>query len=129
MAIMYKSRTGPRAEYQQKQDQRVKNSLSLSGKFPALKSLTVKLDYHAADGDRMGSHLKYMVNLANAKSVFRFKCPNTECIRGDFDLSEEMAKAVAKHDTSVTGEMECKGNTINRRPCCNILHYNLSLGY
>ena len=126
---MYKSRSGPRAEYQQKQDQRVKNSLSLSGKFPALKNLTVKLDYQAADGDRMGSHLKYMVNLANAKSVFRFKCPNTECIHGDFDLTEKLADAIAKHNTNVTAEMVCRGNTINRVRCGNVLRYTLLLKY
>ena len=124
---MFQKRQGPRAEYQQKQAQRVKNSPSLSDKFPALKSLTVKLDYQDADGGKKGSQLKYEVNLSNAKSVFRFKCPNSECIHGDFDLTEKLADAIAKHDTSVTGEMECKGNTINRCRCGNVLRYTLLL--
>ena len=40
--------------------------------------------------------------LANAKSVFRIDCPNSGCIGGDFDLTEELAKAVAEHRTTVT---------------------------
>ena len=129
MAMFRTKKQGPQAEYQQKQAQRVKNSASLASKFPTLKSLTVKLDYGVAGGDRSGSQLKYQVNLANAKSVFRFKCPNTECIHGDFDLSNQLGDAVSKHDTTVTGEMVCRGRTINRRPCGNILHYSLNLGY
>lgn len=125
---MHKSRLGPRAEYHQKQGERVKNSPSLSDKFPTLKSLTVKLEYHDADGGRKGSQLKYEVNLANAKSVFRFKCPNSECIRGDFDLTKQLADAVADRKSVVTGEIACRGNTINRVRCRNILRYSLTLG-
>jgi len=70
-----------------------------------------------------------MVNLTNAKSMFRFKCPNSECIRGDFDLTKEVAEAVGKHRTNVTGEMGCRGRTIKNSRCANTLHYTLLLGH
>ena len=47
----------------------------------------------------------------------------------DFDLSAELAEAVAKHRTTVEGEMKCRGNTIHRGRCANILLYKLALGY
>ena len=127
--MAFQRRVGPRAEYQERQRQRIIGSPTLAQQFPRLKALTVTLEHHHADAISKRSALKYMVNLKNAKSVFRFKCPNNECIRGDFDLSQEVAETVAKHRTTVTGEMGCRGNTINKVRCTNTLHYRLALRY
>jgi len=129
MPTMFHRRSGPKAEYQEKQRLRVHESPTLAVQYPGLKSLTATLEHHDADVAAKRSQLKYTVNLSNAKSVFRFKCPNGECIRGDFDLSKEVAAAVAKHRTAVTGELGCKGTTINRVRCANTLRYKLRLGY
>lgn len=129
MATTFQRRAGPRAEYQEQQKQRIIKSASLAEQFPKLKSLTVILGYRDTDALTSHNQLKYTVNLVNAKSVFRFKCPNNECIRGDFDLSKEVAEAVRKRRTTVTGEMVCKGNTIKRVRCGNTLHYKLLLGF
>jgi hypothetical protein len=94
-----------------------------------LKSLTASLEYYDSQGVKKGTQLKYAVNIANAKSVFRFNCPNSECIRGDFDLTTILADAVATRQTTVTGELVCRGGTINRVRCLNVLHYALKLGY
>ena len=130
---MYEHRLGARAEYRQQEAQRVRDSASLSEKFRRLKSLTVHLAYFSPDGGTKGSEIKYEVNLANAKSVFRFSCPNGECIQGDFDLSKELADAVDAHRTTATGEMTCQGwlsrATIDKLHCHNILRYKLSLTY
>ena len=130
---MYKQRLGTRAEYLQQEGQRVRDSLSLSEKFRQLKSLTVHLAYYSPDGVTRGSEIRYEVNLANAKSVFRFSCPNTECVQGDFDLSEELADAVDAHRATATGEMACQGwlsrAAIDKLHCHNILRYRLSLTY
>jgi hypothetical protein len=65
--------------------------------------------------------------------VFRFDCLNSECIRGDFDLSQELTNAVAARRTTATGEKCCQGwrskTTIDTVHCHNILRYKLSLGY
>jgi hypothetical protein len=130
---MYRLREGPRFEYREQESQRVKGSPSLSDKFPQLKALTVNLDYYNSAGVTKNSQIKYSPNLVNAKSVFRIDCPNAGCIGGDFDLTEEIVKAVAEHRTSVTSEMSCQGwqskTTIDTVHCHNILRYKLSLAY
>ncbi len=130
---MYQQKLGERAEHRQREGQRVKDSASLADTFRKLKSLRVDLEFLGPDGSAKGSEIKYDVNLGGAKSVFRFNCPNDECIRGDFDLSGELAKAVAERQRVASGKMVCKGwrskTTIDTVRCGNILKYNLSLGY
>ena len=123
----------PRADYRQQESQRTKESVSLSEKFRELKSLTVELAYFSSEGVSQNSQIKYTVNPDHARSVFRFDCHNSECIRGDFDLSELLAQAVAAHRATVTGELCCQGwlskATIDRIHCHNILRYKLTLDY
>ena len=130
---MYRQRIGLRAEYRDQEGERVKASPSLADKFRKLKSLIVNLGYYNPKGLAPNSQLNYVVNLENAKSVFRFRCPNEECIRGDFDLTKELASAVAKKRTTVTGEMSCQGwqnkAAIDTVHCHNILRYELKLAY
>jgi hypothetical protein len=130
---MRHQKLGPRAEYRQGEDLRIKESPSLSAKFPKLKSLRVELTYFPPDGLTQSGQIKYIVNLDHAKSVFRFDCLNKECVCGDFDLSEVLAKAIATRRTTATGEMRCQGwrnkETIKVTPCHNLLRYKLSLAF
>jgi hypothetical protein len=131
--MMYRLREGPRFEYREQESQRVKDSPSLSDRFPQLKSLAVDLSYYNSEGVTKNSQIKYLPNLDKAKSVFRFDCPNNGCIRGDFDLTQELAKAVAEHRTVVTSEVSCQGwqskTTVDTVRCHNILRYKLQLAY
>jgi len=131
--MVYHQRTGARAEYHAQESQRIKDSISLADKFQKLKSLTVNLLYFEPRGISKTGEIKYTVNLDHAKSVFRFNCPNNECVRGDFDLSDELAKAVAGHRATATGELRCQGwrskTTIDTLPCHHILRYKLTLAY
>ena len=131
--MMHHQRTGARAVYRQQEGLRIQESVTLADKFQKLKSLTVTLTYFGPGGVSKSSEIKYTVNLSNAKSVFRFNCQNNECIRGDFDLSEELAKAVAARRKLLTGELCCQGwrdkTTIDTLPCNNILRYKLNLAY
>src|SRR5437879_13575921 len=115
---MHHQIVGARAEYRQQQGQRVRDSCSLADKFPQLKSLTVDLTYYDSERVSQSSQIKYTVNLSNAKSLFRFDCQNDQCVRGDFDLSDEITSAVAAHLTTATGELCCQGwldkNTVGR---------------
>ena len=130
---MHPHKKGLRAEYREQEGERVRTSPSLADKFEKLKSLIVHLGYYSPNGATQNRQLKYMVNLGSAKSVFRFTCPNDECIRGDFDLTQELASAVAKHRTKVTGKLSCQGwqnkTTIDVVHCHNILRYELKLTY
>ena len=124
---------GPRFEYREQERQRVNDSPSLSGRFRQLKSLVVDLNFFNSEGVTKNSEIRYIPNLATARSVFRIDCPNKGCIRGDFDLTEELATAVAEHRICVSGELCCQGwqskTTIDSVRCHNILRYTLSLEY
>lgn len=126
-------RISPRAQYRVQENQRVNESSSLAQKFQELKSLTVDLTTFHPKGVKKTGEMKYRVNLDHAKAVFRFNCPNDECVCGDFDLSAELAKAVAEGSKTVMGEMSCQGwankSTIDTLHCGNILRYKLSLAY
>jgi hypothetical protein len=130
---MHHQRFSPRAEYRQQENQRVNDSTNLAERFRDLKSLTVDLAHFAPESLTKTSEIKYTVNLAHAKSVFRFDCTNDACVGGDFDLSVALANAVAARHTLVSGEAICQGwrskTSIDRAPCHNILRYKLSLGY
>jgi len=130
---MTRHKIGARAEFQKKESLRIINSASLSASFPKLKSLRTDLAFCTPDGLNKISQIKYIVNLEHAKSVFRFDCLNRECIRGDFDLSEVLATAVASRRTTVTGEMRCQGwrnkDSIKEVHCRNVLRYEFNLGW
>jgi hypothetical protein len=124
---------GARAEFRKQEGRRIMDSASLSDRFPKLKTLKADLSFCTPDGIASSSRLKYLVNLDHAKSVFRFDCLNRECVHGDFDLSEALARAVAAHKTTAIGELRCPGwrskDTIKHIYCRRILRYKLSLGW
>jgi hypothetical protein len=129
---MYFQKVGPRAEYRHQEAQRVRDSATLAETFAEVKSLTVDLSYFAPASMTRLSQLKYTVNLSNAKSLFRFNCPNDECVGGDFDLSAALANAVTAHHSTVTGEVICQGwrsKSSVHVPCGHILRYELNIGY
>ncbi|NQU12411.1 hypothetical protein HQ590_16570 [bacterium] len=130
---MHTQRAGVRAAYRQEQDRRVRESVSLAKRYRKLKSLTVDLEHCDPEGVLRGTRIKYQVNLANARSVFRFPCPNQECIRGDFDLTDKLAAAVKTRRRALSGSLSCPGwrnkITINKVRCQQVLRYRFTLGY
>ena len=130
---MHHQKLGPRAEYRRQESERIKNSATLAEKFEQLKSLIVELEYFGPTKLGRTSQVRYTVNLAHAKSVFQFDCPNQECVQGDFDLSADLANAVAARRTTASGEMVCRGwrskTTIDSMPCGHVLRYKLTVGY
>jgi hypothetical protein len=130
---MHHHRPGPRAEYRRQEAERVKNSVTLAERFGQLKSLTVVLEYLGHETLARSSEVKYTVNLSHAKSLFRFDCPNNECVGGDFDLSADLAKAVAARHTDATGQVVCQGwrsrTTIDKISCGHVLRYRLTASY
>jgi hypothetical protein len=130
---MHHQRIGARAEYLIGEKERIKASLSLAEKFPGLKSLSVTLTYFAPGGLTRHSGLKCSFNLAHARSLLRFDCPNNECVGGNFDLTAELARAVAERRGVVSGETRCEGwqskTTIDQVYCGHILRYKLVLRF
>jgi hypothetical protein len=130
---MNERKLGPRAEYRLEQSQRVKNSFTLAEKFRDLKALTVDLAYFDEEGHAKSGTIRYTVNLANGKSLFRIDCPSNECVAGDFDLTDDLANAIAARLTAASGELTCPGwrnkATIGNVHCRNVLRYKFTIGY
>jgi hypothetical protein len=130
---MFTKKVGPRAEHQQAQRQRVMAAATMADKFSHLKSLDAELQYVDPVTGKLSNPVKYSVNITNAKSVFRFRCPNTECVRGDFDLTEHLAKAARTKKKAVKGELVCEGwrssAKIGAERCGHVLRYKLALKY
>ncbi len=125
--------TSPRAAFHQEQRQRVHDAVTLAAKFPRLKSLKVDIEYYGADTAARIGHIKYVLNVEHAKSLFCFECPNRECVRGVFDLTEVLSAAVAARRKSADGELRCEGwrnqDAIKKTHCRTVLRYRLQLKY
>jgi hypothetical protein len=129
----YSQKPNPRREYRQQESERVNASPTIADTFQDLKALTVELTYYGPGSFSRNSEIKYSVNLANAKSRFRFGCPNDQCVGGDFDLSTELVRVVSEHHTQVDGEMVCQGwhsqTEIGQAYCHSRLRYKLNAEY
>jgi len=126
-------KTSPRAEYRDQQAKRVTAAPTLAEKYGKLKALTVNVGYYGPEGKTPQRQLTYDVNLGHAKSVFRLDCSNGDCVRGDHDLSDELAKAITKRTKKVEGEQCCQGwlskDNINKTKCNHVIRYQLKLAY
>jgi hypothetical protein len=123
----------PRQEYRLKQRERIDASPSLATEFPQLKGLKVDLEYFDAAGVTKNGEMKCKLNVEHAKSELWFACPGVECLGGDFDLSEPLARAVAARKKVAVGELRC-GGTRKRGdretvPCHTLLRYTFNLKY
>jgi hypothetical protein len=130
---MYEQRPNPGKEYREQESQREEDSATLAETFRDLKSLTVDLAYFRPGSYTRNSEIKYTVNLAHAKSRFRFICPNEQCVGGDFDLSATLAQAVAARRSTISGELTCQGwrsqTAIDQAHCQHVLRYKLTAEY
>ena len=132
--MMQARKNNPRAEHRRLQGERINASTSLAEKFPGLKSLTVNLQYFNSTGLMRNGVVKYKANIEKAKAVFYFNCTHAECSGGDYDLTEELARAISARQKLVAGEARCNGVRHNklrkeRVPCRNLLRYELRLAY
>jgi hypothetical protein len=126
-------KSNPRAEYRLKQRERIEGSPGMAEKFPGLKGLKVNLMYFDSAGVTKNGEMKCILNVELAKSVLCFACQGGECVGGDFDLTEALAKAVSGRRKVAEGEMHCQGQRKRgdreRVPCQALLRYKLTLNY
>jgi len=126
-------RSNPRREYRLKQRERIEASALMAVKFPGLKGLTVMLEFFDAGGSTRQGQMKCKLNVAQSRSAVWFGCRGGECVGGDFDLSEAVAKAVAERRRVMTGELRCQGTRKRADhevvPCQTLLRYKLNLNY
>lgn len=130
---MHVPKKSPRLEYRLKQRERIDASPVIAKKFPRLKALRVTLEFFDAAGSTKQGEMKCKLNVDHAKSLLWFACPGVECSRGDFDLSEALAKAVSAGRKVASGELQCGGTRQrgDREPvvCGTLLRYKFNLNY
>ena len=133
MAYMHVPKRSLRQEYRLRQRERIEAAPLLAEKFPALKALTVALEFFDAAGASKQGEMQCRLNMERAKSAVWFDCPGVECFGGDFDLSRAVAAAVATGQKAVTGELRCHGmchrGKLESVACGSILRYQLTLNY
>ena len=137
-ALAPKFRTRPsqkselRKEDRRRTSERVEKSAILAVRYPELKTLVLNLVYFGRGIASWGYGVRYWTNLVTAKSALYFRCPDSLCKDGGFDLSANLSSAVAQHQRSVVGAMRCPGyrdQTSKRVPCESILHFKINLAF
>ena len=128
-----KRKTDERSEYRALQSERVTAAPLLSDEFPQLRLLSMELGQYDLDGLTRLSQMKQTLNLKNTSSIVRVHCGNMDCVRGDFDLTQDLAEAAASRRGTATGELRCQGwrnkVSIEKVRCGRILRYKLTLEY
>ena len=109
MPTMQTRKTTPRAAYRLGVTERILASPTLAARFPRLKALTINIEFFDSGGLTRNGGMKYKPNLEKAKAMVCFDCPSGECVGGDYDVSEELRRAIAAGKTTLTGELQCQG--------------------
>ena len=130
----YGRKQNPRALYRLRRTEEINNSPTLSEKFPHLKALRVTVDYFDPTGATRRGGMKNKVNPTHGKSLLVIHCVNSDCAGGDYDLTAQLAEAIAARRKMVEGELRCQGMRHNKErredlPCQAVLRYKLALGF
>lgn len=128
-----KRKTDERSEYRARESERVTAAPLLADEFPQLRLLSMELSQYDLDGLTRMSQMKQTLNLKNTSSIVRVHCGNMDCVRGDFDLTQDLAEAAASRRGTATGELRCQGwrnkVSIEKVRCGRVLRYKLTLEY
>lgn len=104
----------------------------LADKYPQVAKIGVNLSIRApfekieptVRGFSMG-----MDSMAN----FTFRCKNTECVDGGFDLTEEVDRMISEYETSSHGRRVCQGwdgkSNVGHQRCYYELNFIINIGY
>jgi hypothetical protein len=128
-----KRKTDERSEHRARESERVTAAPLLADEFPQLRLLSMELSQFDLDGLTRMSQMKQTLNLKNTSSIVRVHCGNMDCVRGDFDLTHDLAEAAASRRGTATGELRCQGwrnkVSIEKVRCGRVLRYKLTLEY
>jgi hypothetical protein len=122
-----------RKEARQRAFEQGEKSPSIAVAYPRLKALTVNLVYYSREIVSWGHGVIYRANLETTKPTLHFHCPSSLCSGGGFDLSQDLATAVAGHRKSIVRAVKCLGlcelENGKTTPCQSKLHFKMILTY
>lgn len=101
-------------------------------KFPEVRKLAINLSVRAPF-EKIEPTVRGFSLGPDAMANFVFRCKNTECLEGGFDLTEEIEKMVAAYETDGHGRRVCQGwdgkSNMGHQRCYYELNFVISVSY
>jgi len=98
--------------------------------YPAIATLGLQLHFEGS-GTRVPADQLHVMH-PPARAFFQFPCPYADC-NGQFDLADEVRRALATSRKPTVGVLECAGSRMQahagRQPCGLHLHYTITPQY
>ncbi len=123
----------PAAARQQRQDRLRRDrtaALALRAAFPEVEQLRLDLRFDGAARNTPASQSHVLH--PPARAFFEFPCPYADC-DGQFNLTADVAAAVASTTHRIEGELECSGvrarDHATKQPCQLRLSYTITAAY
>ncbi len=104
----------------------------IGDKFPEVSKLSVNLSVKAPF-EKIEPTIRGFSLSPDAMANFVFRCKNTECIDGGFDLTEEIERMIASYETNSHGRRVCQGwdgrQNVGHQRCYYELNFVINISY
>lgn len=104
----------------------------IGDKYPQLTKMVVNLSIKAPF-EKIEPTVRGFSLGPDAMANFVFRCKNTECIDGGFDLTEEIERMINAYETSSHGRRVCQGwdgkSNVGHQRCYYELNFLLKIDY
>lgn len=101
-------------------------------KYPEVTKLAVNLSIKAPF-EKIEPTVRGFSMSPDAMANFVFRCKNTDCIDGGFDLTEEVDRAIAAYETGSHGRRVCQGwdgqKNVGHQRCYYELNFIINISY
>lgn len=104
----------------------------LGEKYPGVTKIAVNLSIRAPF-EKIEPTVRGFSMGADSMANFVFRCKNTECVQGGFDLSEEVDEMINNYQTNAHGRRVCQGwdgkSNIGHQRCYYELNFVVNIDY
>lgn len=101
-------------------------------KYPEVSKIAINLSIRAPF-EKIEPTVRGFSMGADSMANFTFRCKNTECVDGGFDLSEEIDRVVKDYQTNAHGRRVCQGwdgkSNIGHQRCYYELNFIINVSY
>lgn len=106
---------------------------TIAERYPNVAALTIEMVFHDDSGTAEIDTRTQHYPISQAKTIIRIKCPNYECVRGGFDLTNVVASMINSGERSEEGRLECQGwqdqERVGQYHCLTDLVYKITVEY
>lgn len=101
-------------------------------KYPQVSKLAINLSIRAPF-EKIEPTVRGFAMGADSMANFVFRCKNTECVDGGFDLNEELERMIGDYDTNAHGRRVCQGwdgkSNVGHQRCYYELNFIINADY